>query len=193
MRWIPVIVAALVSIGCLADPSDVHAADRPNIVFIIADDLGYADLGVTGSDYYQTPNLDRFASQSLAFTAGYANCANCAPTRAALMSGMYAPRTGVYTVSNPDRGKASDRMLIPTPNKTELESGVVTIAEVLKAAGYTTAHMGKWHLGDGETGRPRGARLRHQRRRPPRAGHATFVLQPLQEQVPAKTARRAST
>lgn len=139
----------------ISSAAAAHAADRPNIVFIIADDLGYADLGVTGSDYYQTPNLDRFAKQSLTFSAGYANCANCAPTRAALMSGMYAPRTGVYTVGSPERGKATDRVLVPTPNKTELDSEIVTIAEVLKSAGYITAHMGKWHLGDGPTG-PKG-------------------------------------
>ncbi len=152
MRWMPLIVAVFVSMGCLSGPVDAHAAERPNFVFIIADDLGYADLGVTGSDYYRTPNIDRFAGQSLVFTAGYANCANCAPTRAALISGMYAPRTGVYTVKDSARGKASGRMLIPTPNKTELAAEVVTIAEVLKSAGYTTAHMGKWHLGDGATG-----------------------------------------
>jgi len=132
----------------------VQAADRPNILFIIADDLGYTDLGVTGSDYYLTPHLDKLASESMVFDAAYANCANCAPTRAALMSGMYAPRTGVFTVGNPDRGKASGRMLIPTKNKTTLDEEVVTIAEVLKAAGYTTAQMGKWHLGEGKDGGP---------------------------------------
>ncbi|MEM9347694.1 MAG: sulfatase [Planctomycetota bacterium] len=140
---------AMLLIGWSAD-----AAQRPNILFIIADDLGYADLGVTGSDYYLTPNLDKLASESMVFSAAYANCANCAPTRAALMSGMYAPRTGVYTVGNSDRGKASGRMLIPTKNKTELDTKFVTIAEVLKGAGYATASMGKWHLGEGESGGP---------------------------------------
>lgn len=146
-RWIVGLIA-LASLGCLS----VVADERPNIVFIMADDLGYTDLGVTGSDYYLTPNLDKLASESMVFNAAYANCANCAPTRAALMSGMYAPRTGVYTVGNSDRGKASDRVLIPTQNKDTLAADFVTIAEVLKDAGYTTAHMGKWHLGAGETG-----------------------------------------
>lgn len=146
-------VFKVLAIACLLLPSSyVSAEDRPNILFIIADDLGYTDLGVTGSDYYLTPNLDKLARDSMVFNAAYANCANCAPTRAALMSGMYAPRTGVYTVGNPDRGKASDRMLVPTKNKTELDAKFVTIAEVLQDAGYTTAHMGKWHLGAGETG-----------------------------------------
>ena len=110
---------------------------------------------MTGSDYYLTPNLDRLANESMAFDAAYANCANCAPTRAALMSGMYAPRTGVYTVGNPARGKASDRVLIPAENNDTLSMDVVTIAEVLQEAGYTTAHMGKWHLGEGAEGGPR--------------------------------------
>lgn len=141
------VFALLLLLGFSAD-----ADDRPNIVFIMADDLGYTDLGVTGSDYYLTPNLDKLASESMVFNAAYANCANCAPTRAALMSGMYAPRTGVYTVGNSDRGKASDRALISTKNNDTLSADIVTIAEVLKEAGYTTAHMGKWHLGEGETG-----------------------------------------
>jgi arylsulfatase A-like enzyme len=149
------VFALLLLIGLSADaderPLDV-ARDKPNILFIIADDLGYSDLGVTGSDYYLTPNLDKLASESLVFNAAYANCANCAPTRAALMSGMYAPRTGVYTVGTSERGKASDRVLIPTKNNDTLSADFVTIAEVLKGAGYTTAHMGKWHLGEGETG-----------------------------------------
>ena len=131
-----------------------QADERPNILFIIADDLGYTDLGVTGSDYYLTPHLDKLAGQSLVFNAAYANCANCAPTRAALMSGMYAPRTGVYTVGSSERGKAAGRMLIPTENNDTLSMDVVTIAEVLKEAGYTTAQMGKWHLGEGEDGGP---------------------------------------
>lgn len=140
-------------LGCSTLAAD-QAKDtaRPNIVFIMIDDLGYTDLGVTGSDDYLTPNIDKLASQSMVFSAAYANCANCAPTRAALMSGMYAPRTGVYTVGNSDRGKASDRVLVPTENKDTLDPKFITIAEVLKRAGYTTAHMGKWHLGEGETG-----------------------------------------
>ncbi|MGB0766104.1 MAG: sulfatase [Phycisphaeraceae bacterium] len=144
----PIIAIVLCVLGSLS----ALAGERPNIVFIMADDLGVTDLGVTGSDYYLTPNLDRLASEAMVFTAAYANCANCAPTRAALMSGMYAPRTGVYTVGNPARGRAAERALIPSPNRTELDPDFVTIAEVLQGAGYTTAHMGKWHLGSGDTG-----------------------------------------
>ena len=131
-------------------------AERPNIVFILADDLGCKDLGCYGTDYYRTPNLDRLASQGMAFFDAYANGANCAPTRAALMSGQYAPRTGVYTVNNSDRGPAARRRVIPTRNNTTLSPDVVTLAEVLRDAGYATGHVGKWHLGEGEQSGPQG-------------------------------------
>jgi arylsulfatase A-like enzyme len=129
-----------------------HPPDRPNIVFVLADDLGWRDLGCMGSDLYQTPNLDRLAEQGVLFTDAYASCANCAPTRAALMSGMYAPRTGVYTVGRSARGPGSAHRVVPVPNTTTLDPAVVTLAESLRAAGYTTGHFGKWHLGEGEAG-----------------------------------------
>jgi arylsulfatase A-like enzyme len=78
------------------------AADKPNIVFILADDLGYTDVACYGSKYYETPNIDHLAKQSIRFTSGQTCGPNCQPTRAALMSGQYMPRTGVYTVGNID-------------------------------------------------------------------------------------------
>ena len=78
--------------------------DRPNIVFILADDLGWTDLGVMGSDYYETPNIDRLAAEGLLFDNAYAAAANSAPSRACMMTGMYTPRHGEYTDSPPDRG-----------------------------------------------------------------------------------------
>jgi arylsulfatase A-like enzyme len=80
----------------------------PNIVYILADDLGWTDLGVQGSRYYETPNLDRLASQGLRLQRYY-NSQNCAPTRAVLMSGQYAPRTGMYTVNTLERGEPAAR------------------------------------------------------------------------------------
>jgi arylsulfatase A-like enzyme len=130
--------------GCEDFPS---RTGPPNIVFIYVDDLGWRDLGVQGSRYYETPNIDRLASQGMRFTQAYANAPNCAPSRAAVMSGRYAPRTGIYTVNSAARGKSEDRRLIPVENETTLDLDVVTLAEALSEAGYLSAHFGKWHLG----------------------------------------------
>jgi len=121
---------------------------KPNFVFILADDLGWKDVGFMGSKYYETPNLDRLAAQGVVFTNAYTNAPNCAPTRASLLTGQYTPRHGIYTVNNSDRGRAELRKLIPIKNKTILDAGKVTIAEALKPAGYVCASIGKWHLGD---------------------------------------------
>ncbi len=121
---------------------------RPNIVFILADDLGWTDVGFMGSKYYETPNLDKIARQGIVFTNAYSNGPNCAPTRASLLSGQYTPRHGIYTVTNSDRGPSKQRKLIPTPTRTTLDSNIITIAEALKPAGYISASMGKWHMGN---------------------------------------------
>src|SRR5215203_2397871 len=94
-------------------------AGRPNVVFILADDLGWTDLGCQGSKYYETPNIDRLAAQGMRLTRYY-NSQNCAPTRAVLMSGQYAPRTGIYTVSTLERGEAVDRRMNVPANTTNL-------------------------------------------------------------------------
>lgn len=125
----------------------------PNIIFILADDLGWSDTGVYGSRYYETPNIDRLAEEGERFTS-FHTCQNCAPSRAAFMSGEYSPRTGVYTVGNIDRFDWSMRPLRPVDNQRHLPSGVATIAQQLKAAGYATAMFGKWHLGDDEDNHP---------------------------------------
>src|SRR3954471_21817910 len=91
-------------------------AKRPNIVFILADDLGYTDLACYGSKYYETPNIDRLAAEGMRFTNGYSCGPNCQPSRAALMSGQYGPRTGVYTVGSIDRFDWKSRPLRPVDN-----------------------------------------------------------------------------
>ncbi|MHB8903177.1 MAG: sulfatase [Thermoguttaceae bacterium] len=123
------------------------AAERgPNIVFVLADDLGWTDLAVQGSKYYETPNIDRLASQGMRLTC-YHNCQNCAPTRAALMSGQYGARTGVYTVGGIGRFDWQSRPLRPVDNVENLPLDKITIAQTLKSAGYATGMFGKWHLG----------------------------------------------
>lgn len=124
------------------------AIAKPNIVLINIDDLGWCDVGFMGSKYYETPNIDKLASQGMIFTNAYAAAANCAPSRACLMSGQWTQRHGIYTVANSDRGKSKDRKLIPTPNNEYLPADNLVIPQVLKKAGYTTCLAGKWHLSD---------------------------------------------
>lgn len=125
---------------------------KPNIVFILADDLGWTDLGVMGSDYYETPNIDRLAAEGLLFDNAYAAAANSAPSRACMMTGMYTPRHGVYTVSPSERGDRTKRKFIPTANTDDVRADFVTMAEALQQQGYQCGHFGKWHLGDDADG-----------------------------------------
>jgi arylsulfatase A-like enzyme len=129
------------------------AADRPNVIFILADDLGYTDLGCQHSGYYETPAIDRLAAEGMRFK-NHHHAQNCQPTRAALMSGQYGARTGVYTVGGIDRFDWSQRPLRPVENVTSLPLDLVTIAESLKSAGYATAMFGKWHLGEKDAYHP---------------------------------------
>jgi arylsulfatase A-like enzyme len=122
----------------------------PNVVFVLVDDLGYTDVNpfrFHPDQYYETPNITRLAGQGMQFTNAYASAANCAPTRAALMSGQSYPRQPIYTVNSGARGEAEDRELVPAENETTLPLEKVTVAERLRDAGYATAFMGKWHLG----------------------------------------------
>lgn len=123
------------------------AARSPNIVYILADDLGWTDLGCQGSEYYKTPNLDRLAAQGIRLQRYYSS-QNCAPTRAALMSGQYAPRTGIYTVGTLARGAAAERMLNVPANEKRLALDQELLPQALKTAGYATGMFGKWHLGN---------------------------------------------
>jgi arylsulfatase A-like enzyme len=134
----------------------------PNFVVILVDDLGWTDLGCMGSTYYETPHIDRLAAEGILFTNGYAAAAVCSPTRAALLAGRYPARLGVtdwirpwWVIGrlspedcNPTEyvGGPNDKLLCP-PNAFFMELGEITIAELLKPAGYVTAHIGKWHLG----------------------------------------------
>ena len=124
---------------------------NPNILLINIDDMGWRDVGFMGSEFYETPNLDELAAGGMIFTNAYASASNCAPSRACMMSGQWTPRHEIYTVNNSDRGKSKDRKLIPTPNNDYMPTNNVLIPEVLKNAGYTTCHAGKWHLNDDPT------------------------------------------
>lgn len=121
---------------------------RPNIILINVDDMGWMDTELHGSTFYQTPHINRLAAMGMTFSRAYAGAANCAPSRACLLSGMNTPRHGIYTVANSDRGKPHTRKLIPTPNKTVLSDEIITLTEMLAHEGYTSGSFGKWHLGD---------------------------------------------
>jgi arylsulfatase A-like enzyme len=112
--------------------------EHPNVILIITDDQGYGDFGYTGNTHVKTPVLDNLARQSIRFSNFYV-CPVSAPTRAGLMTGRYSLRTGVRDTYNGGAMMASSE---------------VTIAEILKAAGYVTGHFGKWHLGDNYPMRP---------------------------------------
>lgn len=122
--------------------------NQPNIVLINIDDMGWNDISFMGSEYYNTPHIDALADQSLVFTQGYAASANCAPSRASIHSGKWTTRHQIYTVANSDRGKSSDRKLIPIKNTTVLDKKFTTLSQKLKQQGYITCHSGKWHISD---------------------------------------------
>lgn len=140
------LLCALAAAG-LFTIADAAAPRGPNIVYILADDLGWTDLGCQGSQYYETPNIDRLAAQGMRLTRYY-NSQNCAPTRAVLMSGQYAPRTGMYTVGTLERATAVERRMKVPENVGQLALDRFILPQALKAAGYTTGMFGKWHLGN---------------------------------------------
>ena len=124
-----------------------HSASKPNILFIYLDDFGWKDTSYMGSDFYETPHLDRLAREGMIFTDAYSCSANCAPARACHLSGQYTPRHGVFNVGTRPRGASKHRRLNIPRSVTGLEDEVVTWAEVLQQSGYRTGMFGKWHVG----------------------------------------------
>jgi arylsulfatase A-like enzyme len=150
------LIAGLGALPSCAPRQNETAAEPPNIIFILADDLGWHQLGCYGSDYYETPVLDRLATEGMRFTNAYAAAPVCSPTRGSIMTGKYPARTHL-TVNIPT-GRNLDQPTITPDFAQWLPMDETTIAEVLKSAGYATGHFGKWHLNkdkDYAPGRPR--------------------------------------
>ena len=139
--WVAALAATL---GCTPAP---EPAPPPNVVFLLVDDMGYADVGAYGNTYHLTPNIDQLAADGMLFTDAYAAAPNCSPTRASIMTGRYPARTGV-TQYLPGNVLPHARLL-----QADLPPGLPTsetiVAEPLRQAGYATASIGKWHLGGG--------------------------------------------
>src|SRR5437773_9113493 len=131
-----VIACLVMFVGAIAS-----AAPRPNIIVILADDMGYSDIGCYGSEI-ETPNIDRLASGGVRFTQFY-NTARCCPTRAALLTGLYSHQAGVGHMT----GHTSEF----AGYKNDLSRDAATIAELLRTAGYSTWMCGKWHVSLYET------------------------------------------
>ena len=148
----PASLRCLLVIAVLHAAATAGAADRPNILFILVDDLGAHDLSGEGSDFYQTPRVDALAERGMRFTQGYATCQVCSPSRASILTGKYPTRTGITNYIGARTGeqwRASNRHTthLPPEYARSLAASEHTLAEVLRDAGYRTFFAGKWHLG----------------------------------------------
>lgn len=138
--------------GCHINQKVNENQKKANILFILADDLGNHDLSVTGSKFYETPNIDRIATEGMIFTNGYANCQVCRPSRASIMSGKFTARHGITDWIGAPTGKdwrkeGRFNRLLPPEYLQSLPHDYTTLPEALKMEGYKTFFAGKWHLG----------------------------------------------
>ena len=124
-------------------------AERPNVVFLLVDDLGWADLGCYGSTFHETPHVDALAASGMRFTQGYAACPVCSPTRASILTGRHPVRVDITDwIPGMKAGRVADGRFGHVQDRDGLASSEVTLAEALGGAGYRTFFAGKWHLGD---------------------------------------------
>ncbi len=165
------VLLLLLVVAAVFAAKNLHAAPRLNFVVVLIDDLGWADLACQGSDYHRTPNIDRLAAEGMRFTHGYAACAVCSPTRAALLTGRYPARLGItdwmrmtfqkesaadpalpggYERETYNLVRAPGEALLTPRNPRFMPHSEVTLAELLAPAGYQCGYIGKWHLGDEE-------------------------------------------
>jgi len=179
-RWMTLFTAGMLGACSVASASNEklrtpkdrplrQAQDRPNIIFIMADDLGWQDVGYMGAKLFETPGINQLAADGMTFSRAYSSGPNCAPTRACLMTGLYTPRHNIYTPGGKSKGEPKYmRLLVPAKERKNkglakraskqvrsingLNSRFICIPEVLKKSGYTSARFGKWHLGSDTQG-----------------------------------------
>jgi arylsulfatase A-like enzyme len=159
-HMLTVLMVSLLLYQCQPDPS----RSKPNIIVVLADDLGWADVGYNGALFYETPNIDKLAREGMVFNRFYPSAANCAPSRASIMTGMYSPRHGVYLPQGLSKGKAENmRWKVPTHGQdasfntfpvsiNHVDPEFESLAELVKKGGYVTGRFGKWHIGDDNQG-----------------------------------------
>lgn len=147
MKNIVQLIFLFLAVGATSQPT------QPNIIFILADDLGWKDLGCYGNKFTETPNIDKLAEGGIRFTDAYAACPVCSPTRASIMTGKYPAR---LQLTNYIKGERTDKNspVLPANWKPYLEVQEITIAELLKTKGYSTGMVGKWHLGNEDSMAP---------------------------------------
>ncbi len=144
MKYFLLLIVSFVLIGCDSDKK----VEKPNIILFVVDDLGWTDLSSYGSDLYQTPNVDKLAKNGTKFTNAYASCTVCSPSRASLMTGKYPARINCTDWISGHQ-KPFAKMAIPDWTE-QVNLDEVTLAETLKNEGYSTIHLGKWHLGESD-------------------------------------------
>lgn len=146
------LIFGFAAISCTEERVEPMAPEKPNVLFIIADDFGAHDMSSMGSEFYETPHLDSLASQSMIFTNGYAAARVCSPSRASIMSGKNPTRHGITDyigapVEEEWRGMGRHTKLLPPDYRRSLPHAYTVLPEALKVEGYTTFYAGKWHLG----------------------------------------------
>ena len=143
MRKCSLLIMFFAFIAAVSGQSPSGDKDKPNILFILIDDMGYADLGCYGNAEVETPNIDRLAAEGIRFTQYYSNAPICSPSRVAVLTGQYPPRWKITSYID-SRAKNADRGM-----RNFLDLNAPSIAEILSTSGYYTAHIGKWHMGGG--------------------------------------------
>ena len=146
---LPQILRSSMTAWILLTLVQIQAADRPNVVFILADDLGWRDLSIQGSSFYETPNIDRIGHEGMRFQQGYATCQVCSPSRASIMTGKYPARLAITDWIGAAAGTDWKRntKLLPAHYQHQLSRDETTLAEAFREGGYRTFFAGKWHLG----------------------------------------------